>query len=76
MKIANYNRGYQPWCDCVVHGTIYVSSDEAKKIFKQNRDNPYIDVELPLFSLGVTATYKLAGKLPKYKDQNYQFKII
>lgn len=76
MKIANYNRGYYHWCDCVIHGTIYVTQAEAKKILNKNKDNPYMDTYKNLFSLGLTATYKIAGKLPKYKDQNYQFKIV
>lgn len=76
MKIANYNKGYQGWCDCVIHGTIYITDWEANKILTNNKDNPYMDISGKYFSLGVTATYKIAKNLPKYKDQNYQFKII
>lgn len=76
MQIKNYNRGYQPWADCVIHGTIYVSKLEAEQILYQYYDNPYTSIQADRFALGVTATNKLAGHLPKYKDQNYQFIVI
>lgn len=77
MKVTNYNKGYQSWCDCVIHGTIYISKDEATKLLNRNVYNPYKDLKLPLFNLGVTETQRyLKSKGVAYREQNYQFKII
>lgn len=77
MKITNYNRGYQSWAQCTIHGTIYVTHDEAIEILNRNIYNPYKTLNFPYFALGITETKNICRiyKL-RYKENNYQFKII
>ena len=77
LKVTNYNRGYHTWCDCVIHGTIYIPRAEATKLLNRNVYNHYKDLRLPYFSLGMTETQRyLKSKGIDYRLQNYQFKII
>lgn len=74
MKLTNYYRGYQPWCDCVIHGTIYLSKKDFEATLYKEFDNGYTDIHpnKRTACLGVTATRKLFGHLPKFKRANYR----
>jgi len=78
MKLTNYNRGYQSWCDCVIHGTIYLSKKDFESTLFKEFDNGYTDIHTNnrIACLGVTATRKLFGHLPKFKRANYMITSI
>lgn len=89
MKIYNYNKGYIPTFDCVIHGTLEVSKAEFKKLLpllkKHSFDytgaitkNYLVDERgNHYYSFGVTPMEKIAKKYGlKYKPQNYQIKLL
>lgn len=88
MIVTNYNRGYQSWCDCVIHGTIKVNKKKALDIMAMYLDSPYLRSIINKkglithFMVGGTATNEIVKRAQiisgreKYRRGNYQFKII
>ena len=82
MKLTNYNKGYQEWADCSIHGTIYLTQKEFNTVYTyykrmKNKACSPKQLNWKRLNFGNTATVKIINKfnIKGYKQGNYQIVI-